>query len=134
MSEQGTPGTSTFPLCHYDEIDNRSAKAIALRGVNAQGDIETCPLVLVRWDEQVYGYINRCPHTPVQLDGRVTGAFFNSERSHLMCDKHGALFDVDTGVCLDGPCEGQGLTPLSLAVIDGAICLTNVRTVQTDDA
>jgi nitrite reductase/ring-hydroxylating ferredoxin subunit len=48
-----------------------------------------------------------------------------------MCDKHGALFEVDTGLCLDGPCEGKGLSPLSLQVVDGSICIANVRVVET---
>ncbi len=129
-----SPTESTHPLCRYDDIPNRSAKSIALRGVNSQGAIETCHLLIVRWDDTVYGYINVCPHTPAPLDGRGTGQFFNPERTHLMCQKHGALFDVDTGVCLDGPCEGEGLTPLRLAVIDGDVCLTHVRTVEAPGA
>jgi nitrite reductase/ring-hydroxylating ferredoxin subunit len=132
---QANPETAPrYVLCRFDDITNRSAKRIPLEGVNAQGEVETCPLVVVRWDEQVFGYINTCPHTPVQLDGRSPGQFFNSERSHLMCEKHGALFEVDTGMCLDGPCEGESLTPLSLEVVDGNVCLANVRYVDAPSA
>jgi nitrite reductase/ring-hydroxylating ferredoxin subunit len=130
VTTESPEAASRYALCSVDEIPNRTAKGIALQGVNASGAIDTCPLVIVRWDDQVYGYINNCPHTPVQLDGRSPGQFFNRERSHLMCEKHGALFEVDTGLCLDGPCEGQGLTPLSLSVVDGSICLSNVRFVE----
>jgi nitrite reductase/ring-hydroxylating ferredoxin subunit len=128
--QDSSGNASPYPLCRFDELADRSATGIELRGVNGTGAIETCPLVLVRWDGQVFGYINTCPHTPVRLDGRSSGHFFNAERSHLMCEKHGALFEVDTGLCLDGPCEGKGLTPLSLEIVDGNVCLTNVRYVD----
>lgn len=134
MQSESTRAPTHFSLCRLDEIANRSAKGIALQGVGANGTIETCPLLIVRWDDQVYGYINTCPHTPVQLDGRSSGQFFNQEHSHLMCEKHGALFEVDTGLCLDGPCEGKGLTPLSLEVTDGAVRLSNVRYVDAPAA
>jgi nitrite reductase/ring-hydroxylating ferredoxin subunit len=124
---------SHYALCGLADVANRTAKGIALQGVNASGAVETCPLVIVRWDDKVYGYINTCPHTPVQLDARSPGRFFNPERSHLMCEKHGALFEVDTGLCLDGPCEGQGLVPLSLQVVDGSICLSNVQMVDVKE-
>jgi nitrite reductase/ring-hydroxylating ferredoxin subunit len=133
VTTEGTETASQYALCKFDEVPNRTAKSIALKGVNASGGVEMCPLVIVRWDDSVYGYINNCPHTPVQLDGRSPGQFFNQERSHLMCEKHGALFEVDTGLCLDGPCEGEGLTPLSVCVVDGAICLSNVRFVETPE-
>lgn len=128
------PGTaespSTFSLCSYDEVPNRTAKALELKGVGKGGAIETRPLVIVRWDDKVYGYINHCPHTPTQLDARIPGQFFNEEHSYLMCDKHGALFEVDTGECFDGPCQGQALSKLSIEVIGGEICLTGIQLVD----
>jgi nitrite reductase/ring-hydroxylating ferredoxin subunit len=130
-TEGETPSSSHYPLCRFDDLPLRGAKAISVEGVNAQGEVESCPLVVVRWDDTVYGYINHCPHMPTQLDGRSAGSFFNQERSHLMCERHGALFEVDTGLCLDGPCEGKGLTPLTLAVIDGSVCITNIRYADT---
>ncbi|MGD0679108.1 MAG: Rieske 2Fe-2S domain-containing protein [Polyangiaceae bacterium] len=134
MTPEGTAeAKSHFALCSVDDVPNRTAKPIALKGLNAKGEIETCPLVIVRWDDQFYGYINACPHTPTALDARAPGQFFNQERSHLMCDRHGALFEVDTGLCLDGPCVGEGLPPLSIKVIDGSICLADVQMVERDE-
>jgi nitrite reductase/ring-hydroxylating ferredoxin subunit len=127
-------GTTNYPLCRIDEVPDRTAKAIELRGINPHGEVDTCPIIVVRWAEQVYGYINTCPHKPTQLDASRPGKFWNEEHSHLMCDKHGAIFEVDTGMCLDGPCQGKGLTPLSVQVIDGEVCLTGVQVVETPDA
>ena len=31
-----------------------------------------------------------------------------------MCHGHGALFDIDTGVCTSGPCLGQSLTRVAI--------------------
>ena len=36
---------------------------------------------------------------------------------------HGALFDVDTGDCVAGPCMGHGLRPLAIHVLSGYVLL-----------
>lgn len=126
--------SDNYPLCSYDELPNRSAKAITLTGAGATGAVESLPLIVVRWDDQVYGYINRCPHASVPLDERVPGRFFNPEHSYLICDRHGALFEVDTGECFDGPCQGKGLTVLRVGVIDGMVCLLGVKYVEVEGA
>jgi len=36
---------------------------------------------------------------------------------------HGALFDVETGTCVSGPCAGRSLRALPLRVADGWVFL-----------
>jgi nitrite reductase/ring-hydroxylating ferredoxin subunit len=55
-----------------------------------------------------------------------TNAYLDGDGVHLACHSHGALFDIETGECVLGPCLGQSLTQVSLAVskeggIDAAI-------------
>ena len=43
------------------------------------------------------------------------GRCLHGERQ-LLCNMHGALFEVDTGYCVDGPCSGDSLTRLPIEI------------------
>ena len=87
---------------------------------------------MVRWGRQVFGYVNQCPHDGVNLDWE-RNQFLDPNGIRLMCGKHGALFELGTGNCVDGPCKGRGLTPVALAVLDNDICVTGVTLVEDED-
>lgn len=55
-------------------------------------------------------YINACPHTGVPLapPGETP---LSRDGLHLVCTLHGALFRIEDGYCIAGPCEGQSLQP-----------------------
>ena len=59
----------------------------------------------MRYDGQIYAYLNRCAHMPMELDWKP-GRFFDGEGLLLVCSTHGAIYAPDTGVCLGGPCAG----------------------------
>jgi nitrite reductase/ring-hydroxylating ferredoxin subunit len=40
-----------------------------------------------------------------------------------LCTTHGALFRVEDGHCLSGPCEGKRLTAIAIRVEGGEILL-----------
>lgn len=65
----------------------------------------------VRYGGEVYGYLNRCAHVPMELDW-VEGQFFESSGLYLMCATHGAIYQPDTGKCVGGPCRGGRLRPV----------------------
>jgi nitrite reductase/ring-hydroxylating ferredoxin subunit len=75
---------------------------------------------VVRRGTAVHGYVDRCPHMGLplaqELDGYLTG-----DGALIRCSWHAALFRVEDGACVGGPCPGARLTPWSVAVIDGAI-------------
>ena len=79
-------------------------------------------VILVRGsDGVVRGFRNRCPHVSVELDwgdGRCM-----PEPGVLVCSMHGAQFEADTGACFAGPCAGQSLEPIPVAVRDGQVVL-----------
>jgi len=41
----------------------------------------------------------------------------------IQCSTHGALFNIETGECLQGPCLGQSLQAIAHEVKDGKICI-----------
>jgi len=90
------------------------------------------PIAVVRRGRQVFGYVNKCPHDGVNLDWEHY-QFFDPNGVRLMCGKHGAQFELGTGVRVDGPCKGKGLTPIVLAILDNDICVTGVDLVEDDE-
>jgi len=55
-------------------------------------------------------YRNVCPHVPIPLDRG--GEPLLTEEGFLACRNHGALFDVENGFCVAGPCAGESLEAL----------------------
>ncbi len=120
-----------YVVCSFDDIPNRRAKAFQLLKRAQDGSATTFFFFVVRWGRRVFGYINRCPHTGVNLDWE-RNQFLDPSGLRLMCGKHGALFDIGTGRCIDGPCKGDALEPVSITVIDGEVCLSGVELIEDD--
>ncbi|WP_433624859.1 Rieske (2Fe-2S) protein [Halomicrococcus sp. NG-SE-24] len=81
--------------------------------------------LLVRDDGEVRAWKNYCQHwTDVRLDKGDGASMRNGE---LVCGKHGALFEADTGRCTYGPCEGAVLDEVEVTVEDGAVYLVDDR-------
>jgi nitrite reductase/ring-hydroxylating ferredoxin subunit len=66
---------------------------------------------IVNHREQHYAYVNRCPHAGTPLD-LWPNEFLTEDGSHLICATHGAVFEPDTGICVQGPCPGARLERL----------------------
>ncbi len=69
-------------------------------------------LILRDGEGVVRAYVNRCKHLPIPLDSG-SREFFDANRQHLLCRTHGAVYRTDTGRCIDGPCKGTFLDPLT---------------------
>lgn len=118
-----------YVICRIGDIPSRRAVGLQLMRIDEHGAHQPWPIVLVRWGRQVFGYLNRCPHNETHLDWE-SGQFLNSSGTHIQCGKHGALFDLATGECLEGPCAGDSLEPIALAVLDDDICVLGVPLVE----
>lgn len=73
---------------------------------------EPVTLFFVRYQGRVHGYVNRCAHVGVELDWE--NSFFTRAGDLIMCARHGATYEPDTGVCVGGPCKGGRLTPVDV--------------------
>lgn len=95
-------------LCALRELDSPGS---------ARFELEAQPhsngFCVIRQGEQVFGYLNRCPHTGGPLDW-VPGQFLSAEADLIQCSLHGALFRIEDGYCIAGPCAGASLTPVTL--------------------
>ena len=104
-------------LCAIDDIAEGEAKGFVARVGGKQRNI-----LVVRKDGAYYGYLNRCPHAQNLLD-QIPGIFFNRDNTKLRCGLHGAVFRIEDGLCLGGPCEGESLTSLSVETEGGNVVL-----------
>ncbi|MCB9949065.1 MAG: Rieske (2Fe-2S) protein [Rhodospirillaceae bacterium] len=91
------------PLCRLQEIPDGQARGFTLGHGAARQDI-----LVARRGGTVFGYVNSCPHAGSPLDW-TPDRFMSPDGRHLMCATHGALFRVEDGYCVAGPCEGTAL-------------------------
>jgi nitrite reductase/ring-hydroxylating ferredoxin subunit len=75
---------------------------------------------VVNFKGRFHAYVNRCCHIPVPLDW-TDNEFFTTDRRHLICLTHGATYEPDTGICVDGPCPGEYLDAIPVAVYHGQV-------------
>lgn len=74
----------------------------------------------IRRGDTVVGYVDRCPHMGLPLAQRLDD-YLTPAGDLIACSWHSALFRIDDGTCVGGPCHGQRLTPWPLALVDGTI-------------
>ncbi len=76
----------------------------------------------IRYNDQVYAYVNQCAHMPVELDWNE-GEFFTVAKDFLICATHGAHYEPNTGHCVYGPCKGKQLRPLTVTELNEQIII-----------
>lgn len=103
-------------LCRADEIGDEDAKGFEVDGHS---------LVVARKDGQLHVYVNWCPHLGIELNFQPD-EFFDLDRQFLQCANHGALFEVDTGLCVLGPCKGNSLRKVGFVVENGEVKVTRI--------
>lgn len=102
-------------LCALADIAEPGARGFTFRTGEAlfQGFI-------VRRAGVVTAFEDRCPHAgnPLAL---FPDRYLAPDASQLVCATHGARFSPADGACLEGPCEGAGLTPWPVCITDGQV-------------
>lgn len=77
---------------------------------------------VVRKGDEVFAYVNRCPHVGHPLNWQPD-RFLTHDNALILCGSHGALFEIDTGNCVAGPCAGQGLQRIAVRIENGSVLL-----------
>ncbi|HDS1736002.1 MULTISPECIES: Rieske 2Fe-2S domain-containing protein [Pseudomonas] len=89
-------------LCTGDQLAEGQSRAFSVAGQALFG---------VRRQGQVFLYRNRCPHKGIPLNW-AQDDFLDDSASLIHCAQHGALFLIESGECVAGPCEGEQLQAL----------------------
>ncbi|NHO66500.1 Rieske (2Fe-2S) protein [Aestuariicella hydrocarbonica] len=98
-------------LCPLQDLSNHQSKGFSL---NEQ------PIFVIRQNQKVYAYRNRCPHLGIQLEW-LPDKFLDIDGDLIQCATHGALFSIDDGYCVSGPCGGQSLQALAVDIREGEV-------------
>lgn len=109
---------SERPLCRLDAIPDGGSKGF-VEDVDGLRQL----LMAIRRGRRVFVYRNSCPHVGAPLDFRP-GRFLNAEGTHILCANHGALFRIEDGFCLSGPCAGESLKPVKNRIAGGVVLIT----------
>jgi len=120
-----------YAICQNGEIDDGSAVGFTLMRAGETGQGEAWSILITRKGNNFYAFENNCPHQKQRLD-TTPGEFLDEDGNFITCGHHGAQFDLDTGKCFIGPCQGQSLTPIECVVDDGDVCITGVQLVEED--
>ena len=104
-------------ICDVNQIEDGGSDGFVI-------DTKTgrCGLMVVRQGESVVSYLNSCPHVGTPLDIQP-GRFLSQSGNHILCTTHGALFQINDGLCVAGPCVNDRLTPVSVEIRGGGIYL-----------
>ncbi len=111
-----SPGQSVpEPLCRLDEIADSAA-----RGFDPLGQGRDT-MFIVRRGAQVHGWRNFCPHYGHDRMAWVKDGYLTPDGDRIVCGAHGAEYEIETGLCVAGPCPGKTLTAVPLEIRDGLV-------------
>ncbi len=104
--------------------------ACSLYNLHAAGTVECEIMVqnearqcfILHYNDSIYAYVNRCPHTGINLNWQPN-QFFDITGQLIQCSLHGALFRIEDGLCIRGPCLGDSLQAVNFEVRDNDIYL-----------
>ena len=78
---------------------------------------------VVKKEGGVYAYANACPHQRRMLQMKQD-VFLNKDKTKIQCSVHGAEFEIETGYCISGPCDGKELTRLNCEVVNDVVMVS----------
>lgn len=96
-------------LCSINDISEGASKGFQIDGKH---------LFAVNKHGKLYVYANHCPHLGIQLEF-MPDQFLDMEGSLIQCAMHGALFRIDDGYCVSGPCVDQSLQAIPAEIKGG---------------
>lgn len=105
------------PLCALADLPASGALKLT-----ADIDGEAVSVLVLRVADGVRVFRNLCPHRLSPLDS-MPGPLLSDDGRHLQCGMHTALFRIEDGVCVEGPCAGERLIQINAALRDGAVYL-----------
>ena len=109
-------------ICNPEDIES---EGLGIK-FTVEFDSGQSPAFAIRFQGQVHAYLNRCAHLFLELDWD-NGEFFDMDGEYLICANHGALFEPDSGECINGPCYGASLQKLSVKETDDSVVLDDER-------
>ena len=101
-------GWSGTRLCKLDDLVEGDP-----RGFELGDGTDRLDVVVLRRGDRLIAYRNECPHAGSPLD-LMPDQFLSADGRYLQCHTHGALFRIEDGMCVAGPCIGRALTAIAV--------------------
>ena len=102
-------------LCNLTDIpDNQSRGFLRVE--------QTDRIFAIRRGTELFLYVNDCPHDHLALNF-AKDRYLNSDATKIICFAHAAHFDIASGECTDGPCEGAHLTRIPYIIENGQVLI-----------
>ncbi|WP_321324369.1 PfkB family carbohydrate kinase [Thiomicrorhabdus sp.] len=70
-------------------------------------------LVLIKYEDGVRCFLNNCPHQDVPLN-EAYKIDVNPFEKTMKCSVHDAYFNIEDGLCIEGPCWDESLTSIAI--------------------
>jgi nitrite reductase/ring-hydroxylating ferredoxin subunit len=105
-------------LCHHSDIEEGQAKGFEVNGKY---------LFAVKKDNQLFVYYNYCPHLGTPLEW-LEDQFLDADGVFIQGSTHGALFHIEDGECIQGPCKGKSLKAIHYESGNGFV-MVNENTI-----
>ena len=102
-------------LCSVDEIPENGSKSFQI----LQG-YQEISIFITKRNKRLFTYKNHCPHTGAPLNWQPD-TFMDRDGEYIQCSIHGAKFEVETGLCVWGPCATSHLIEIATTVENGNI-------------
>ncbi len=74
-------------------------------------------LILIKYEESVRCYLNNCPHQDVPLN-EAYKVDVNPFEKTMKCSVHDAFFNIEDGLCIEGPCWNESLEAVAVKIDD----------------
>ncbi len=108
----------TYLICQKSDLPKQGFKQFTIP--ITQGELA---LFVHCQDNEITAYQNKCPHLGIPLNWQAD-KFHSIEKTYIQCSTHGALFTLDKGLCIAGPCVNQSLASLETEWREQALWLT----------
>ncbi|WP_020558849.1 Rieske (2Fe-2S) protein [Thiofilum flexile] len=108
-----------YPVSTLDELAEYSSFGFEVQ--TEQGIVDG--FLVKTATDQYLAYKNHCPHQHLPLNWNPH-QFLDKNNELIVCAMHLALFELETGQCVAGPCTGKSLTPLSIEIRDRVVWLS----------
>lgn len=106
---------TTHRICRLQDLADPGSREFKV----GEGDWPFTGFV-VRKSGRIFAYRNYCMHVGHPLNWKPD-EFLTRDREHIICASHGAMYEIESGRCIAGPCTGKRLDPLEVTVQDEVI-------------
>lgn len=98
------------PLANVNQVSNSKSLVVPCADLPHS-------VILMKFEDQIKAYQNNCPHQDVPLN-EAYKIDVNPFEKTIKCSVHDAWFNIEEGVCVDGPCLNDELIAVNIEIDD----------------